>query len=150
PLQVAGAREGRARDWGDQAGLRLPEGALPRTREEPAPTRSQCRAGESVHDAATIAECVGAVSLKDEKCGDRKRKTPNRRAERIASLPVTRNRRRAAFSSQVLQRFLSSQSPRVRGDRDLEGAAAGAFEHASLQVPPRLHRQSALCAALRQ
>jgi len=45
------------------------------------------------------------VSLKDEKCGDRKRKTPNRRAERIASLPVTRNRRRAAFSSQVLQRF---------------------------------------------
>jgi len=50
------------------------------------------------------------VSLKDEKCGDRKRKTPNRRAERIASLPVTRNRRRAAFSSQVLQRFLSWRS----------------------------------------
>src|SRR5207302_4111211 len=105
PHQVAGAREGRAHDWGDQADLRLPEGALPRTREEPAPARSQCRAGESVHDAATIAACVGAVSLKDEKCGDRKRKTPNRRAERIASLPVTRNRRRAAFSSQVLQRF---------------------------------------------
>src|SRR5207302_6346175 len=87
-----GCARGRARDWGDQAGLRLPEGALPRTREEPAPARSQRRAGESVHDAATIAECVGAVSLKDEKCGDRQRKTPNRRAERIASLSVTRNR----------------------------------------------------------
>ena len=33
-------------------------------------------------------------------------------------------------------RALSSQSPRFREDRDLEGAAAGAFEHASL-VPYR-------------
>src|SRR5205807_10293153 len=102
------AREGRARHWGDEADRRLPEGALPRTGGEHARARSQCRAGESVHDAATIVECVGAVSLNDENGGDRKRKTPNRRAERIASLPVTRNRRRAAFSSQVLQRFPSA------------------------------------------
>ena len=50
-----------------------------------------CRGGER-HDAATIAECVGAASLKNEECGDRKRKMPKRRAKRIASLPVTRNR----------------------------------------------------------
>src|SRR5207249_9809418 len=122
-----------ARDWGDQAGLRLPEGALPRTREEPAPTRSQCRAGESVHDAATIAECVGAVSLKDEKCGDRKRKTPNRRAERIASLPVTRNRRRAAFSSQVLQRF-----PNGEAERPPRSATSAPRAHTFFQRPRRL------------
>jgi hypothetical protein len=31
-------------------------------------------------------------------------------------------------------RALSSQSPRLRGDRDLEGAAVGAFEHTSAYV----------------
>src|SRR5205807_6752586 len=86
----------------------------------------------------TIAACVGAVSLKDEKCGDRKRKTPNRRAERIASLPVTRNRRRAAFSSQVLQRFPRGEDSHVERRQQ---ARSGGFEERSVSGHGR-------CAAL--
>ena len=58
PLFAAGARQGRASVWGDQAQVRLCENALPWSGEEHGPTGDAVRAVETVDGAQTFTgEC---------------------------------------------------------------------------------------------
>ena len=85
PHQIAGARQGRAHDRGDQAGVRLPEGPLPGSCQEPAPPGGHRRAGQPLHGPPAVAACVADVSLKT---GNRTRQTPNRHSQhRCSAMP---------------------------------------------------------------
>ncbi len=114
PQQVAGAREGRARVRRDQEHLRLPQGALPRPGQEPAPAGGHRGAHQSVHGATTVAEGVGDVSVgsaKHDYCGA---KAPRQRAEYRALDLLTRF---PAFAPIVYGRFFfqRSMTQRERG-----------------------------------
>ena len=67
PQQVPRARQGRARFRGDQEHLRLPQGPLSRSGEEPAPAGGDRCAGQPLHRPITIAEGVGNVPLETGK-----------------------------------------------------------------------------------
>jgi hypothetical protein len=94
PHQIAGTCQGRTHDRGDQASVRLPEGALPRPCQEPAPIGGHRRTGQPLHSAPTVAACVGDVSLQKGKWRGSAGKLPNRRQKQCRFSPSMRNLRR--------------------------------------------------------
>ena len=91
PDQIARACQGRAHHRGDQARVRLPEGALPRTRQEPAPSGGYGCTGQPLHGAAAVAGCVGDVSPQNGIPRGSARQTLNRRPKHHRNSLATQN-----------------------------------------------------------
>src|SRR5664279_2271955 len=78
PDEVNGSLQGGARVWGDEAEVRIREGALPRTGEERQPTVCHLRAGKSVYGSQETAAQDGVVSAKSVRPPERvSRRDPN-------------------------------------------------------------------------
>ena len=76
PDQIQGASQSRARDRGDRTDLWVPEGPVPRSGEEPAPSGGDGGADEYLHGPAPLAVGVESVCLWSAGCGKSENKVP--------------------------------------------------------------------------